>query len=77
MCTSEVMYGAYYPYLQYATSRAGPTTRPFGMTYQYDRVGISFYKTNVNYFWTTPKNLQYFAKLLNSRDLIYFIIIFK
>lgn len=36
MCTSEVMYGAYYPYL-YA-SRAAPPARPFGMTYQYDRV---------------------------------------
>lgn len=36
MC-SEVMYGAYYPYL-YATSRAGPATRPFYT--QYDRVGV-------------------------------------
>ena len=43
MC-SEVMYGAYYPYL-YATSRAAPG-RPF--YHQYDRVSHYYYINIVN-----------------------------
>lgn len=53
MC-SEVMYGAYYPYL-YATSRAAPG-RPF--YHQYDRVSTDFKSTYYMRYLSILKSLS-------------------